>query len=71
MNNKFVDCRKICGLFPDFQFGFSSSRSFAHILTIVFDKIIERDFYIYKGFKHAVLLHKCRLGIWSFFIFFH
>ena len=37
VNNKVVDHLKKCGLFPDFQHGFRSSRSTADLLTIVSD----------------------------------
>ena len=38
-NNRIVDHVKKCGLFPDFQYGFRSSRSTADLLTVVSDRI--------------------------------
>ena len=39
VNNKIVDHLEKCGLFPDFQYGFRSSRSTADLLTVVSDRI--------------------------------
>ena len=71
VNNRIVDHLEKCGLFPDFQYGFRSSRSTADLLTIVPDRIarafnrsgatraVALD--IFKAFDrvwHAGLLHK-------------
>ena len=73
VNNSIVDHLEKCGLFSDFQYGFSSPRSTADLLTVVFDRIaktfnksgatraVELD--ISKAFErvwHAGLLHKIR-----------
>ena len=39
VNNRIVDHLEKCGLFPDFQFGFRSSRSTADLLTVLLDNI--------------------------------
>ena len=39
VNNRIVDHLEKCGLFSDFQYGFRSSRSTAHLLTVVSDRI--------------------------------
>ena len=39
VNNRIVDHLQNCGLFPDFQYGFRSSRSTADLLTVVSDRI--------------------------------
>ena len=39
VNNRIVDHLEICGLLCDFQYGFRSSRSTAHLLTVVSDRI--------------------------------
>ena len=39
VNNKIVDHLEKCGLFPDFQYGFRSSRSTADLLTVVSDRV--------------------------------
>ena len=39
VNNRVVDHLEKCGLFPDFQYSFRSSRSTAHLLTVVSDRI--------------------------------
>ena len=39
VNNRIVDHLEKCGLFPDFQYGFRSSRSTANLLTVVSDRI--------------------------------
>ena len=39
VNNRIVDHLEKCGLFSDFQYGFSSSRSTADLLTVVSDRI--------------------------------
>ena len=39
VNNRIVDHLEKCGLFSDFQNGFRSSRSTAHLLTVVSDRI--------------------------------
>ena len=39
VNNRIVDHLEKCGLFPDFQYGFRSSRSTADLLTVVSDRI--------------------------------
>ena len=38
-NNRIVDHLEKCGLFPDFQYGFRSSRSTADLLAVVSDRI--------------------------------
>ena len=37
--NRIVDHLEKCGLFPDFEYGFRSSRSNADLLTFVSDRI--------------------------------
>ena len=73
VNNRIVDHLEKCGLFPDFQYGFRSSRSTADLLTVVSDRIA-RAFNrseatravvldISKAFDrvwHAGLLHKLK-----------
>ena len=39
VNNRIVDHLEKCGLFPDFQHGFRSSRSTADLLTVAPDRI--------------------------------
>ena len=39
VNNRIVDHLEKCGLFSDFQYGFSSSRSTGDLLTVVSDRI--------------------------------
>ena len=39
VNNRIVDNLEKCGLFPDFQYGFRSSRSTGDLLTVVSDRI--------------------------------
>ena len=39
LNKKIVDHLEKCGLFSDFQHGFRSSRSTAHLLTVVSDRV--------------------------------
>ena len=39
VNNRIVDHPEKCGILSDFQYGFSSSRSTADILTVVSDRI--------------------------------
>ena len=39
VNNRIVDHLEKCGLFSDFQYGFSSSRSTADLLTVASDRI--------------------------------
>ena len=39
VNNRVVDHLEKCGLFSDFQYGFTSSWSTVNFLTVVFDKI--------------------------------
>ena len=39
VNNRIVDHLENCGFFPDFQYGFRSSRSTADLLTVVSDRI--------------------------------
>ena len=39
VNNRIVDHLEKCGLFSDFQYGFTSSRSIADLLTVVSDRI--------------------------------
>ena len=71
VNNKIVDHQEKCGLFSYFQYDFRSSRSTAHLLTVVSDRIdgafnrsgatraVALD--ISKAFDrvwHAGLLHK-------------
>ena len=73
VNNGIVDHLGKCGLFPDFQYGFRSSRSSADLLIVVSDRTA-RDFNrsgatravaldVSKAFNrvwHAGLLHKPR-----------
>ena len=40
VNNTIVNHFEKCGLFSDFQYGFSSSRSTADLLTVVSDRIV-------------------------------
>ena len=40
VNNRLVDYLEKCGLFPDFQYGFRSSRPTADLLTVVSDRIV-------------------------------
>ena len=40
LNNTIVNHFEKCGLFSDFQYGFSSSRSTADLLTVVSDRIV-------------------------------
>ena len=72
-NNRIVDHLEKCGLFSDFQYGFSSSQSTADLMTVVSDRIC-RTFNrsgatravaldISKAFDriwHAELLHKLK-----------
>ena len=73
VNNRIVDHLEKCGLFPDFQYGFSSCQSTADLLTVVFDRVarvfnrsgatraVTLD--ISKAFDrvwHAGLLHKLK-----------
>ena len=73
VNNRIVDHLQKCGLFSDFQFGFTSSQSTADLLTVVSDRIarafnlsgatqaVALD--ISKAFNrvlHAGLLHKLK-----------
>ena len=39
VNNRIVDQLEKCGLFPDFQYGFRSSRVTADLFTVVSDRI--------------------------------
>ena len=39
VNNRIVDHLQKCGLFPDFQYGFRSSRSTGDLLTVISDRI--------------------------------
>ena len=39
VNKRIADHMEKCGLFPDFQYGFRSSRSTANLLTVVSDRI--------------------------------
>ena len=73
VNNRIVDHLEKCGLFSDFQYGFSSSRSTADLLSPVSDRVV-RAFNrsgstqavaldISKAFDrvwHAGLLHKLK-----------
>ena len=73
VNNKIVGHLEKCGLFSDFQYGFSSSQSTADLLTVISDRIA-RPFKrsgairavaidISKAFDrvwHACILHKLR-----------
>ena len=43
VNNRIVDHLEKCGLFPDFQYGFRSSRSTADLLTIISDRAFNRS----------------------------
>ena len=56
VNNRIVDHLEKCGLFPDFQYGFRSSRSFSDLLTAVSDTIARAS----NRFWYAGLLHKLR-----------
>ena len=73
INNRIVDYLEKCGFFPDFQYGFRSSRSTADLLTVASDRIarafnrsgatgaVALD--ISKAFDrvwHAGLLHKLK-----------
>ena len=73
VNNRIVDHLENCGLFSDFQYGFSSSRSTADLLTVVSDRIAKAfnrfgatravALDISKAFDrvwHARLLHKLK-----------
>ena len=73
VNNRIVDHLEECGLFSDFKYGFSSSRSTVDLLTVVSDRIARafnrsgatravaldksEDF---DGVWHAGLLHKLK-----------
>ena len=39
VSNRIVDLLQKCGIFSDFQYGFSSSRSTADLLRVVSDRI--------------------------------
>ena len=39
VSNRIVDLLQKCGIFSDFQYGFSSSRSTADLLIVVSDRI--------------------------------
>ena len=82
VNNRIVDHVEKCGLLSDFQYGFRSSQSTAHLLTVVSDRIarafnrsgatraVALD--IFKAFDrvwHAGLLHKLKSYGISFQIF--
>ena len=73
VNNRIVDHLEKCGLFSDFQYSFRSSRSTAHLLTVVSDRIARAfnkcgatravGLDISKAFDrvwHAGLLHKLK-----------
>ena len=73
VNDKIVDHLEKCGLFSDFQYGFRSSQSSAHLLTVVSVRIARafntsrstRDVAldIFKAFErvwHTGVLHKLR-----------
>ena len=73
VNNKIVDYLEKSDLFPDFQYGFSSFRSTADLLTVVSDRIARAfnssgttravTFDIFKTFNRVLLaglLHKLR-----------
>ena len=73
VNNRIADHLEKCGLFPDFQYGFRSSRSTADLLIVVSDDIV-RAFNrsgatravalgiskAFERFWHACLLHKLK-----------
>ena len=40
VNNRIVDHQEKCGLFPDFQYGFRSSRATPDLLTVVSDRFV-------------------------------
>ena len=40
LSNRIVDHLGKCGLFPDFQYGFRSTRSTADLLTVVSDRTV-------------------------------
>ena len=76
---KVFDHLENCGLFSDFQYGFRSCRSTAHLLTVVSDRTarafnrsgatraVALD--ISKAFDivwYAGLLHKLRFFLWNF-----
>ena len=73
VSNRIVDHLEKCGLFSNFQYSFRSSRSTAHLLTVVSDKIARAfnrsgatgvdSLDIFKTFDrvwHAGLLHKLK-----------
>ena len=73
VNNRIVGYLEKCGLFSDLQYGFSSSRSTADLLTVVSDRIARSfkksgatravAFNISKAFdrvSHADVLHKLK-----------
>ena len=79
VNNNIVQHQEKCGLFSDFQYGFSSSRSTTDFLTVVSDRIsrgFNRSgatgavaFDISKGFDriwHAGVPHKLHKFLWHF-----
>ena len=79
VNNGIVNHLEKCGLFSDFQYGFSSSRSTADLLTVVFNRIarafkrakatraVALDiFRVFDRVWHAGLLHKLSLQIRHF-----
>ena len=54
VNNRIVDHLQKCDLFPDFQYGFRSSQSTAHLLTVVSD----RSAMVYNRSGATVALNK-------------
>ena len=52
VNNRIVDHLEKCSLFPDFQYGFRSSRSTADFLTVVSDRTVRA----FNRFTRAVVL---------------
>ena len=58
VNNRIVDNQEKKGLFPDFQYGFSSSQSTADLLTVVSDMIV------WAGATRAVVLDISKAFYW-------
>ena len=54
IKNRIVDHLEKCGLFSDFQYGFRSSRSTSHLLTVVSDRVARA--FIKSGATRAVAL---------------
>ena len=58
VNNRIVGHLEKCGLFSDFQYGFSSSRSAADLLLVVSDRIARA--FNRSGATRAVALDICK-----------